>query len=136
MKKIVYILSIVCMGLITSSCYDRDIIDHKEGVSLPAVTNLQSNLVNEKELTVSWQVPTSEIPDEMIRPLSVYIQIYKGNAREYQITLPNEPTTWTYTLKDPTSKYRVIVKLYGKLDEALYGMTSEIYSLGQTVEVN
>ena len=135
MKKIKYFHFLIFLVLITSSCYDRDIIDAKEGVSLPPVTNLKSTLSNTDQITLDWNIP-STIPAEFQRPMSVYIQVYRGTVREYQITLPNEPVTWTYTLRQPDQKYRVIVKMYGRLKEKEYGKSDEIYSLGQTVDVN
>ena len=135
MKKILYFTLVMFLVLITSSCYDRDIIDAKDGVSLPPVTNLKSTLSNSDQLTLDWNLP-SAIPAEIQRPMSVYIQVYRANVREYQITLPDEPATWTYTLREPDMKYRIIVKMYGRLKEKGYGKSDEIYSLGQTVYVN
>jgi len=136
MKKVIYILSIVFVILTTNSCYDRDIIDSKDGVILPEVTDLKSTIANSNEVTLTWSIPSSGISDEVARPLSVYIQVYRGAVREYQISLTDEPVTWKYTLAEPTAKYRIVVKMQGKLKEKSYGKSDEIYSLGQTVGVN
>ena len=61
------------------------------------------------------------ISDEIKRPISVFIQVYKGTTRESYVYLDNEPTTWNFTLKEPDTKYKVVVKLYGKLKEESYG---------------
>lgn len=135
MKKIIFYLSLIFTLLIAYSCTDRDILDYKEGTSLPEVTDLSSTLSDLKNIKLNWNIP-SEIPSEMERPISVYIQVYKGNVREYQIFLANEPIEWEYTLKDLNAKYRITVKLYGNLNEKSYGKSNEIYSLGKTVEVN
>ena len=63
------------------------------------------------------------------RPLSVYVQVYKGAVLEHQISLEGEPTSWEYTLKEPESKYRIVVKVQGMLKEKPYGQSDEIYSL-------
>ena len=55
---------------------------------------------------------------------------------EHQISLEGEPTSWEYTLKEPESKYRIVVKVQGMLKEKPYGQSDEIYSLGQTVSIN
>ncbi len=135
MKKIIYFPFVIFLVLITSSCYDRDIIDAKDGVSLPPVTNLKSTLANTDQVTLDWSIP-STVPAEIQRPMYVYVQVYRGDVREYQASLPDEPVTWTYTLLQPDKKYRVIVKMYGRLKEKEYGKSDEIYSLGQTVSVN
>lgn len=64
------------------------------------------------------------------------VQVYKGAVLEHQISLEGEPTSWEYTLKEPESKYRIVVKVQGMLKEKPYGQSDEIYSLGQTVSIN
>ena len=135
MKNIKYILSVLLMVIGVSGCIDRDILDAKEGVKLPPVTHLKSSIENKKDITLQWTIPDN-IPEQMKRPLSVYIQVYKESTLEYQISLENEPATWKYTLPEPDAKYRVVVKMQGSLKEQLYGESNEIYSLGQTVDVN
>lgn len=135
MKNILYFLSVMLLVFITSSCADRDVMDRKEGVTLPIVDQLKSTLSGADKVTLTWNIP-SDISAEVERPLSVYIQVYKGATLEHQISLTNEPETWTYQLKEPDSAYRIVVKLYGRLKEKSYGKSDEIYSLGQTVEVH
>ena len=135
MKNLKYIVSAILLAISISGCINRDIIDEKEGVKLPPVSNLNSSIANGEDITVQWTLPDN-IPAEIERPLSVYIQVYKGATLDYQISLDDEPTTWSYTLPEPDSKYRVIVKMQGSLKAKIYGKSDEIYSLGQTVSVN
>ena len=111
-----------------TGCQDRDIIDFKDGVSLPPVTDLKSSLTPDNDAVLEWKLP-SAIPEEIQRPLSVYVQVYKGAVLEHQISLEGEPTSWEYTLKEPESKYRIVVKVQGMLKEKPYGQSDEIYSL-------
>jgi hypothetical protein len=135
MKRVIIISNIILLALTLVGCIERDVLDKKEGTSLPAVQELKSSLQSGKDVNLQWIIP-SEIPSEMQRPLSVYIQVYRGNTLEYQISLQNEPATWSYTLAEPNSKYRIVVKMQGLLKEKTQGISDEIYSPGQTVEVN
>ena len=135
MKAIHKIFYITLLIVTITNCSDRYILDRKEGISLPAVKELKSSIQNGKDVTLQWTVPT-DIPSEMQRPLSVYVQVYRGNTLEYQISLPGEPVTWNYTLAESAYKYRIVVKMQGWLKEKIYGTSDEIYSLGQTVDVN
>ena len=44
MKRILYFFSVMLCILAVTGCQDRDIIDFKDGVSLPPVTDLKSSL--------------------------------------------------------------------------------------------
>ena len=134
MKRILYFFSVMLCILAVTGCQDRDIIDFKDGVSLPPVTDLKSSLTPDNDAVLEWKLP-SAIPEEIQRPLSVYVQVYKGAVLEHQISLEGEPTSWEYTLKEPESKYRIVVKVQGMLKEKPYGQSDEIYSLGQTGSV-
>ncbi|MFC4676330.1 DUF4945 domain-containing protein [Dysgonomonas termitidis] len=136
MKRIIYILSVICIALMANSCYDRDIIDYKEGVTLPTVTELKYTLTNPDKIKLEWNIP-GNIPDEMKRPVSVYIQVYRNTTvPEHQIVLTGEPASWEYTMQEPDAKYKVTVKMVGKLKEKTYGQSDDIYSLGQTVDID
>lgn len=65
--------------LAVTGCQDRDIIDFKDGVSLPPVTDLKSSLTPDNDAVLEWKLP-SAIPEEIQRPLSVYVQVYKGQC--------------------------------------------------------
>lgn len=135
MKNLKYILSVLVLTISLSGCIDRGILDTKEGGVLPPVIDLKSSIENGKDITLQWTLPDN-IPTEMKRPLFVYIQVYKETTLEYQISLEDEPTEWSYTLSEPQNKYRVVVKMQGSLKDPIYGESNEIYSLGQTVKVN
>ena len=45
MKRILYFFSVMLCILAVTGCQDRDIIDFKDGVSLPPVTDLKSSLI-------------------------------------------------------------------------------------------
>jgi hypothetical protein len=135
MGKVNILLYILFPALMINGCIDRDITDEKEGVSLPPVENLSSTIRDGNDVHLQWEIP-SDIPSEMQRPLSVYVQVYRGTTLEYQISLPDEPATWSYVLAEPDHKYRIVVKMQGRLKEKVYGKSDEIYSSGQTVPVN
>jgi hypothetical protein len=135
MKKINNLIYAIVLALAITGCIDRDIIDKKDGISLPPVENLKSTIQNGKDVHLEWNIPSNILP-EIQRPLSVYVQVYRGATLEYQISLPNEPTTWSYTLAEENHEYRIVVKMQGWLKEKVYGMSDEIYSLGQTADVN
>lgn len=135
MKKIIIALILLLPAYILTGCIDRDVIDAKDGISLPPVTELKSSIQDAKEITLQWNIPAN-IPVEIKRPMSVYVEVYRENILEYYDILEDEPSTWNYTLPKPESKYRVVVKMLGWLKEKEYGKSDEIYSLGQTVSVN
>ena len=67
MKKILYFLSILlALIIVSTSCYDRDVLDSKDGISLPTVTDLKFNRTTDSTITVTWSNP-SNIPDEFNR---------------------------------------------------------------------
>lgn len=135
MKKILYFIAVTFCILVVAGCQDRDILDFKGGVSLPPVIDLKSSLATDNEVTLEWKLP-ADIPEEVARPLSVYVQVYRGSVLEYQLSIGEEPTSWKYVLQEPESEYRIVVKVQGWLQEKAYGKSDEIYSLGQTVHVN
>lgn len=136
MKKIkILLLLILPAFLLITGCIDWDILEYKEGVSLPPVTDLTSSIENGNEVTVQWTIPTN-IPAEFERPLSVYIQVYRGITLEAQTPLENEPTSYKYTIPEPDKEYRIVVKMLGLLKESEYGKSSQVYSLGKTVTVH
>ena len=83
MKRILYFFSVMLCILAVTGCQDRDIIDFKDGVSLPPVTDLKSSLSPDNEALIEWKLPTA-IPEEVERPLSVYVQVYKGSVIDHQ----------------------------------------------------
>ncbi|MDR2139014.1 MAG: DUF4945 domain-containing protein [Tannerella sp.] len=144
MKKTVYLI-VMTIGLCLSavSCYDRSVLDEKEGVSLPAVTGLQSARSG-NVVTLTWSIP-SDIPAEISRPVSVQVQVLRYRPGVLSVTrvdtrtLPDEATTATYTIPEDVDnvgyEYHIVVKLTGNLRESVYGYSSQIFSPGQTVVV-
>lgn len=133
MKKIICLLMTIVLFSM-NSCIDRDLIDFKSGVSLPAVNNLKAD-VSASSVLLSWSIPT-DIPTEIKTPLAVNIQIYKESILVQTLNLDNAPTSYTYTLDDLSAHYKFIVKLRGTTIEVSKEFSSDIYSLGQTVIVN
>jgi hypothetical protein len=141
MKKIIFLFLIITLACINTSCYDRDILDSKEGVIMPTVSNLQFT-TSGNQVTLSWTLP-SNIPAAFMRPVSVNVQILRYRPGVLSATrlenrvLPDEALTLDYVLpSDPDNigyEYHAIVKLVGTLNESVYGYSSQIYSLGQTV---
>lgn len=113
MKKSLYV--IICgLLLIMSGCYDRDIIDEKEGEPIAAVTNL-GYTINGTDVILSWMLPTS-YPSDIIQPVSVVLYVYRNGTLINTITLPDAPTTYTYTSYNAANAYRIIVKVKGAVD--------------------
>ncbi|MDR1336498.1 MAG: DUF4945 domain-containing protein [Tannerella sp.] len=144
MKKTVYlILTVIGLCLSAVSCYDRSVLDEKEGVSLSAVTNLQSTRSG-NTVTLTWSIPT-DIPAEIDRPLSVNVQVLRSRPGVLSVTrvdtrtLPDEATTTTYLIPDDVDNvgygYHIVVKLTGNLKESVYGHSSQIFSPGQTAVI-
>lgn len=142
MKRTIYLIMMiacVCAGL--TSCYDREVLDEKEGVSLPTVTNLQYS-ISGNTVTLTWSIPT-DIPSEVARPLSVNIQVLRYHpgvlspTRLDNRTLGDEAVSTTFTMPTDDSsigyEYHAVVKLTGNLKEVVKGYSSSLYSLGQTV---
>ena len=139
MKKIIFLSMMAIMVLINTGCTDNDILDHKDGVSMPAVTNLSSS-ISGGVATVTWSLP-SNIPSVFARPLSINVQIYQYRPQTYNpirvhmATLANEATSTTFTIPTDGYDYHIIVKLVGTVIDPPYGTSGTVYSLGQTVVV-
>jgi hypothetical protein len=113
MKKSLYI--IMCTLLLTMfGCYDRDIIDEKEGEPIAPVTNLDYT-INGTEVILSWTLPTG-YPTDILQPVSVVIYVYRNSTLINTITVPDSPTTYTYTAYTAANTYRIVVKVKGAVD--------------------
>jgi hypothetical protein len=140
MKKIIFLIAISLFVLMHTACIDREIIESKGNVALPAVADL-SYTMSGNIATLKWSVPDN-IPQEMERPLEVYVQVLRyqpgilNPVRVHNETLPDEATSATYTVPENTDtdyEYHAVVKLTGSVKKPEYGKTDRIYSLGQTV---
>jgi hypothetical protein len=141
MKKIIYFLSIILtLMIINTSCYDRDVINSKDGISLPEISDLKFNRATDSTFTLTWTNP-SNIPDEFNRPVSAYIQIYKRQDGElnYVRIISAEVAGEVNTYTTPPSikrdeqyrrgdDVRATVKLKGNFKEPEYGKSNDVYS--------
>lgn len=134
MKRItfIYLLSVI---LTMNACMDREIIDHKEGDSLPTVNNL-SMQQDGATVRLTWGIPNG-IPESIEQPISVYIEVQEilGPTRTigvFNTTLANAPTEFVYEIPDENKTYHLTVKLFGQTKERDPNYSSSIYSLGQT----
>ncbi|MGI6243829.1 MAG: DUF4945 domain-containing protein [Prevotella sp.] len=129
-------LKYFCMVLLTTlvaSCYDRDVIDSKEfNHSMPAVENLQCTDQGNK-VTLTWDIP-DVIPDDIVRPISVDIQVVENNIYRQKITLDEDKNTTDIDI-DADKEYHFIVKLVGviKTENRLKGESDRVYSPGVIV---
>lgn len=135
MKNIVKTLGITLVMMLFASCYDRDIIDHKEiKHSLPEVENLsyakEGNVVR-----LAWQIP-ADIPADFRRPLEVSVQVVENNIYRQIVTVENEHTSVDVTI-DTNKNYRFVVKLLGYLTAEAQetGTTDRFYSGSRVVEI-
>lgn len=119
------------------ACTDRDIIDLKEGVSLPKVTGLSLSEGEENRVLLTWTNPSS-ISDRINQPFRVLIEVREvlGPMRTNVILsthLDGAPERFEYTLPDPSKTYHFTVKINGLLRDPDPNYSSNIYSLGETV---
>jgi len=152
MKKIIYLFSVTLFLIVTAtSCYDRDVIDSKEGISLPGVSNLSFTRNTDSTFTLTWSIPDN-IPEEFNRPVSAYIQVYKRRDTNKDYTrligaeVSGEPTSYTTPEKPPGDDkweqyragddVRVVVKLKGNFKEVDKNKSNEVFSLGQILVVD
>ena len=131
-----YVWALILLA-INGACTDRDILESKAGVRLPAVTGLALQ-ATAQTVQLSWDLP-SGLPAEIEQPVSVYIQVNEiiNPARSltvFSTILPDAPTSFSYEIPDGSKKYNFTVKLYGrtKMPDVNYH-SGEIYSEGRTV---
>ncbi len=121
---------LIITAAFTTGCYDRDILDFKEGESIDPVSNL-THTVNGTAIVFSWELPTS-YPEDIIQPVSVYLTVYKNNTQVSTITITNT-STYTYTGYTPTSAYRFIFKVKAAVDTSDPNKSNVRYSGGVVV---
>lgn len=139
MKKLIYIYYLPMLFLFTG-CKKEPVIDSKAGVSLPVVANLTLQKTAEKEVRLTWSIPTS-ISDQIVQPLSVYIEVNEvisvtKTVPAFTTTLPDAPTEFVYQVPDAAKTYHITVKLTGNTKISDPNYSSKIYSAGQTVIYN
>ncbi len=133
MKKILY-LSACSLLLLLYGCYDREILDAKEGESIDPVTNL-SYTINGDEVTLTWNLP-AHYPDDIIQPVSVFIDIFKDDINIASLTKGDAPTICTIGSYSPSSSFRYIVKVFAYVNTTDPNMSGSRYSLGEVVTID
>lgn len=126
MKNIYF--GFLMLAALISGCTDRQIIESKEGESIDPVKAL-TYTVNETEVVFNWQLP-SGFPQDIIQPVSVFVTVYKDNKKVSTVTLPDAPTTYTYTAYSSASTYRFIFKVLGNVDTDDLNKSKLRYSSG------
>ena len=116
----------ICLG-----CTDREILDSKPGEAIDSVTNLQYTIAG-TDVTLSWDLP-SQIPDDIIDPVSIYITILRDGVAIENITLPDAPESYVFDAYDSSRDYTVIVKVLGDVDTTDPNVSKLRYSLGVSV---
>lgn len=130
MKKIIFYISILCV-LIYAGCIDRTILDSKPGDAIDPVTNLQYTIAG-NNVTLNWDIP-SAIPADIIKPVSIYIQVKRNNVSILSVTLPNAPVSYVFDSYDSSYQYDIIVKVLGSVDTTDPNVSNIRYSLGSSV---
>jgi hypothetical protein len=136
MKKIIYMCCLPLIFLFTG-CKKEPVIESKAGVSLPMVTNLQLQKTAEKEVKLTWGIPSS-VSDQIVQPLNIFVEVNEvisvtKTVSVFSTTLANAPTEFVYQLPDAAKTYHITVKLMGNTKVVDKNYSSQIYSLGQTV---
>jgi hypothetical protein len=129
--KNTFCLVICSFLLLLYGCYDREILDSKEGDPIEPVANL-AYTIDGNNVNLSWTLP-AVYPSDIILPVSVVIKIYKNNTLISTVVVPNNPIIYTYTTYSSSSKYRIIVKVQANVDTEEVNKSKLRYSLGQTV---
>ena len=138
MRKLIHICFLLLF--IAASCKKEKITDRKQGVSLPTVSNLALQKTADKEVKLTWGMPTA-IPDQVQQPLSVFIEVNEivsvtKAISVFSTTLTGASAQFVYELPDAAKKYHFTVKLVGNTKTSDVNYSSVIYSLGQTVSYN
>ena len=135
MKNIIKVFIITLSIILFTSCYDRDVVDHKEfDHSLPKVENLKYTK-NAEVVKLTWQIPAN-ISDDFRKPLEVSIQVVENDIYRQKLIIGGGNTSADVTI-DTSKKYRFIVKLLGHLtNEAREdGITDRVYSEDSVIEI-
>ena len=133
MKK-TFCLVIGSIFLLLSGCYDREIIDKKDGDPLDPVTNLVYSLDGDN-VDLSWTLP-SQYPPDILLPVSVFISVYRNGMLINSQTVTGAPTTYTYNAYDPDYYYWIIVKVRADVDTDEKNKSNLRFSPGVTVYID
>ncbi|MCK5135197.1 MAG: DUF4945 domain-containing protein [Bacteroidales bacterium] len=131
--KYSYICLLFILAISVTSCYDRDILESKEGESIDPISNLTYG-ANEPEIVFNWDLPTN-FPDDILHPVSVFLTVFQDDIKISTVTIPDGPNTYTYTEYDPGSGFRFIFKVQADVDTDDPNLSSLRYSAGSVVEI-
>ncbi|MBE0653966.1 MAG: DUF4945 domain-containing protein, partial [Bacteroidales bacterium] len=90
-----YIFILIIIAASLTGCYDREIIDSKEGESIDPISNLNYNII-EPVVVFTWDMPAN-YPSDVVEPVSIVVVVYRNNVKVSTLTLPDAPTTFTYS---------------------------------------
>jgi hypothetical protein len=130
MKKYIFYISILGF-LLVSACKKEKIIDSKPGEQISPVTNLQHS-ESGNQVNLTWALPPV-LPDDVVQPVSVSIQISVDGQNKGTEILENAPVSYIYSPYDPSKKYRFTVKVVGKVNTTDPSLSNLRYSLGETM---
>jgi Domain of unknown function (DUF4945) len=130
MKKILFYISILYI-LIFSGCTKDSILDSKPGEPINPVTNLNYTIVD-TNVNLTWNLPSS-IPADIVKPVSIYIQVRRDNVPILSVTLKDAAVSYVYDSYDSSRQYIIIVKVMGSVDTTDPNVSNLRYSLGNSV---
>jgi len=130
MKKSIFYISILCV-LLCSACYKEDIITSKPGEPIGPVTNLQ-HAVADSSINLTWKLPVA-LPADIIKPVSVFIQISIDGQNRGSLVIDNAPENYTYSPYDAAKNFKFTLKVIGKVDTSDPNVSNTRYSPGETV---
>lgn len=137
--KIVLIYIFSLSALFFTGCNDRDMLERKHGVSLPAVEGLTMQRVDDKHVRLTWNIPDN-IPNEIELPVNVFVEVKEivnvtKTLPVLNTTLSNAPSEFIYEIPDIAKTYHITIKLNGSTKVKDVNYSSNIYSLGQTAVI-
>ena len=137
--KIILIYIFSLSALFFTGCNDRDMLERKDGVSLPAVEGLTMQRVDDKHVRLTWNIPDN-IPNEIELPVNVFVEVKEivnvtKTLPVFNTTLSNAPSEFIYEIPDIAKTYHITIKLNGSTKVKDVNYSSNIYSLGQTAVI-
>lgn len=130
MKKHIFYISVLCV-LFCSACYKDEILTSKPGQPIDVVTNLD-HAVSDSNINLTWKLPAT-LPADIIKPVSVFIQISVDGQNRGSVVLENAPEMYTYSPYEASKTYKFTVKVMGRVDTKDPAVSNLRYSAGQTV---
>lgn len=128
-----YICLLIILAASVTGCYDRDILESKEGESLDPITNLTYN-ANAPDVIFNWDLPAS-YPDDILHPVSVFLTVFQDDLKIFTTVISDGPTTYTYSEYDTGVVYRFIFKVQADVNSSDPNLSNLRYSEGSFVEL-